>query len=151
AETSSGNAASSSSDNTAKATSSVATKENSPASSMANPKSDESEAAPSTDNAMVASSEMKPSPEEEARARKREDRLYANLEVQQLLDLPPAERYKKILSMPVDTQLAFANSLRGGNGQEFLDGMDPKQKETLLAMNNPQNLVQDELVQAKLL
>ena len=53
--------------------------------------------------------------------------------------------------MSADEQLAFADSLRGGKGQEFLDGLDPKQKETLLAMNNPQAVVVDELAQAKLL
>ena len=36
-------------------------------------------------------------------------------------------------------------------GQEFLEGLNPKQKETLLAMNNPGGVVTDELAQAKLL
>ena len=53
--------------------------------------------------------------------------------------------------MSADEQVAFADSLRGGMGQDFLAGMNPKQKETLLAMNNPQAAVADELVQAKLL
>jgi uncharacterized protein (DUF1800 family) len=53
--------------------------------------------------------------------------------------------------MPVEQQVAFADSLRGGKGQEFLEGLDPKQKETLLAMNNPQGVFSDELAQAKLL
>src|SRR5207237_820092 len=34
---------------------------------------------------------------------------------------------------------------------EFLEGMDAKQRETLMALNNPQQVVVDELVQAKLL
>src|SRR5208283_1436109 len=50
-----------------------------------------------------------------------------------------------------DQQVAFAETLRGGKGQEFLAGLDPKQKETLQAMNNPQSVITDELVQAKLL
>ena len=41
--------------------------------------------------------------------------------------------------------------MRGGKGQEFLAGMNPKQQETLLAMNNPQGVVADELAQAKVL
>ena len=45
----------------------------------------------------------------------------------------------------------FADSLRGGKGQEFVAGMNPKQKETLLAMNNPQGVVVEELAQAKLM
>ncbi|HEY4902828.1 MAG TPA: DUF1800 domain-containing protein [Candidatus Sulfotelmatobacter sp.] len=93
----------------------------------------------------------KPSPAEEAEARRREDRLYADLAVQSLPELPPDQRYKKILSMPIEQKIAFADSLRGGKGQDFLDGLDPKQKETLLAMNNPQGVFTEELMQAKLL
>jgi uncharacterized protein (DUF1800 family) len=84
-------------------------------------------------------------------ARRREDRLYADLKIQGLIDLPADQRYKKVMAMSVDEQVAFADSLRGGKGQDFLQGMNPKQKETLLAMNNPQGLVAEELVQAKLL
>jgi uncharacterized protein (DUF1800 family) len=93
----------------------------------------------------------KPSPAEEAEARRREERLYADLEVQKVADLPPDQRYKKVLAMSPEDQLAFADSLRGGRGQEFLAGLDPKQKETLLAMNNPQGVIADELIQAKML
>jgi len=93
----------------------------------------------------------KPSPAEEAEARRREERLYADLEVQKIADLPPDQHYKKVLAMSPEDQLAFADSLRGGRGQEFLAGLDPKQKETLLAMNNPQGVIADELIQAKML
>ena len=41
--------------------------------------------------------------------------------------------------------------MRGGKGPEFLEGLSPKQKETLLAMNNPAGVVTSELAQAKLL
>ena len=105
-------------------------------------------AASESDDAKNAS---KPSPEEEAEARRREERLYADLNVQSLASLPPGERYKKILAMPVDQQVSFADQLKGGKGQEFLEGLDPKQKEVLEAMNNPPAVVVDELSQAKLL
>jgi uncharacterized protein (DUF1800 family) len=90
-------------------------------------------------------------PEEEEQARLREEQLYADLDVQQLPSLPPDQRFKKVLAMSVDEQVMFADSLRGGKGQDFLLGMAPKQKETLLAMNNPQAVVKAELSQAKLL
>jgi uncharacterized protein (DUF1800 family) len=113
------------------------------------------EAAPTSisgsDNTMSAPAERKSTPADDAEARRREERLYADLSVQQLVDLPPDQRYKKIIAMPADEQVAFADSLRGGKGQEFLTGMDPKQKETLLSMNNPQVAVMEELAQAKLL
>jgi uncharacterized protein (DUF1800 family) len=97
------------------------------------------------------SADAKPSPEEQAEARRREEKLYADLEVSALPELPPEKRYKKILSMTVEQKVAFADSLRGGKGQAFLEGLDPRQKETLLAMNNPQGVFSEELMQAKLL
>ncbi len=91
------------------------------------------------------------SPEEKEQARRREEALYADLDVQQLPSLPPDQRFKKVLSMNIEEQLAFADTLKGGKGQEFLEGMSPKQKETLLAMNNPAIVVMSELMQAKML
>jgi uncharacterized protein (DUF1800 family) len=97
--------------------------------------------------------EAKPAGADDADARRREDRLYADLKIQGLIDLPPDQRYKKVLAMSTDEQLTFADSLRGGRGQaqDFLAGLAPKQKEVLLAMNNPQAVVSEELMQAKLL
>jgi uncharacterized protein (DUF1800 family) len=91
------------------------------------------------------------SPAEMASGRRREDRLYADLKVQALIDLPPNERYKKVLAMSADEQIAFADTLRRGKGQEFLEGLDRRQKEVLQAMNNPPSVVVEELSQAKLL
>src|SRR5579872_7337732 len=99
----------------------------------------------------VMTAPVKLTPEEEEQSRAREEQLYADLEVQQLPSVPPDERFKKILGMSVAGQVAFADSLRGGKGQEFLEGMVPKQKETLLAMNNPGGVVTSELAQGKLL
>jgi uncharacterized protein (DUF1800 family) len=90
-------------------------------------------------------------PEDEQQARRREEQLYADLDVQQLTSLPADQRFKKVLSMAATAQLAIADSLRGGKGQEFLEGLSPRQKETLLAMNNPAGVVTGELAQAKLL
>ena len=105
-------------------------------------------AAAAPDGAMVAKSIAV----DEGEARRREDRLYADLKVQDLIDLPPGERYKKVLAMSVDEKLAFIEAVKGKNkAQDFLLGLDPKQKETLLAMSNPQAVVADELIQAKLL
>ena len=104
-----------------------------------------SDAAPTTGSAEKAP------PAEDADARAMENRLYADLAVEKLPDLSPGERYKKILSMPANEQVAFADTLRGGKGEEFLTGLDPRQKEVLLAMNNPRGVITDELMQAKLL
>jgi uncharacterized protein (DUF1800 family) len=105
----------------------------------------------------VTASEMsmapaaKSAPVDDVQARRREDRLDANVKIQGLMDLTPDQRYKKVMAMSTDEKVAFAPALRGGKGPDFLAGMEPKQKETLLALANPQNVVEEELVQAKLL
>jgi uncharacterized protein (DUF1800 family) len=103
------------------------------------------------DTSMAPPAATTAAPIDDPEAKRREARLYADLKAQQLLDLPADERYKSVLAMTPEEKLAFADSLRGGKGQEFLADMDAKQKETLLALNNPQGVVTDELVQAKLL
>jgi uncharacterized protein (DUF1800 family) len=90
-------------------------------------------------------------PEDEQQARRREEQLYADLDLQQLTSFPADQRFKKVLNMSATAQLAIADSLRGGKGQEFLEDLPPRQKETLLAMNNPAGVVTGELAQAKLL
>jgi uncharacterized protein (DUF1800 family) len=99
----------------------------------------------------MARPDAKSVPGDDVQLRRREDRLDANLKIQGLMDLSPDQRYKKVMAMSVDEKVAFAPGLRGGKGQDFLAGMEPKQKETLLALANPQNVVEEELVQAKLL
>ena len=114
-------------------------------------------AAESTNATADNSAGVKPAPAakltpgDEQQARRREEQLYADLDVQQLTSLPADQRFKKVLSMSATAQLAIADSLRGGKGQEFLEGLPPRQKETLLAMNNPAGVVTGELAQAKLL
>src|ERR1700757_146266 len=97
------------------------------------------------------SAASKPSAQDEQTDRRREDRLYADLKAQELLDLPPDQRMKQVLEMSPEEQRALSASLKGPKGDEFFQGMDPKQKEALLALNNPVQVVGDELMQAKLL
>ena len=84
-------------------------------------------------------------------ARRREDRLYADLKTEDLLDLPPDGRMKAILKMSPEDQRAIGASLKGDKRDEFMEGMRPQQRETLMALNNPQQVVTSELVQSKLL
>ena len=53
--------------------------------------------------------------------------------------------------MSPDEQIIFADSLRGGQRTGIRRRHEPKQKEILLAMNNPQAVVVEEFAQAKLL
>ncbi|HTU40510.1 MAG TPA: DUF1800 domain-containing protein [Candidatus Aquilonibacter sp.] len=93
----------------------------------------------------------KPGPEEQEPKRIREEQPYANFDFEGLTILPADHRYQKILAMPQEELISFAHSLRGSKGRDFIEGMSPRQKETLLALNNPAAVVDSELAQAKLL
>ena len=70
---------------------------------------------------------------------------------EELLDLPPDQRMKAFLKLSTDEQRALTASLRGNRREEFMDGMNPRQRETVMALNNPQEVVGNELIQAKVL
>jgi uncharacterized protein (DUF1800 family) len=84
-------------------------------------------------------------------ARRREDKLYADLKAQQLLDLPPDQRMREILRMSPEDRLALTRAVKGNQKDEMLEGMSPAQRETLMALYNPQQVVIGELDQGKLL
>jgi uncharacterized protein (DUF1800 family) len=90
-------------------------------------------------------------PPDVGETRRREQRREANLKTQQLLDLPADERMQEILQMPPEEQRALAGTTKGAKGDALMEGMSPKQKETVMALNNPEQVVVNELMQAKVL
>lgn len=82
--------------------------------------------------------------------RRREARRRDSLKTQELADLPPEDRVKEIFAMPPEDQIALA-SIRGARAEALLEGLTPQQKETVEAFNNPEQVVVNELTQAKLL
>ncbi|HTA25682.1 MAG TPA: DUF1800 domain-containing protein [Terriglobales bacterium] len=79
-----------------------------------------------------------------------EGHTYSDQKAQQLLEMPPDQRFKAALQMSADERNAVTASLRSKR-EEFLEGMKPRERETLLALNDPRQVVDGELVQAKLL
>jgi uncharacterized protein (DUF1800 family) len=102
-------------------------------------------------NTPAASPSGKPKLTDEELARRREDRFFADMKTQELLNLPPDQRMKEILKMTPEQQRAMANYLKDPKSQDLLAGLSPQQKETLTALRNPQQVVTEELMQAKLL
>src|SRR5437016_4834940 len=90
----------------------------------------------------------KPEPSDDEMARQREVKLFADLKAQELLDLPPDQRMKEILKMSPEEQRELAQSK---DREDLMEGLSAQQKETLMAINNPQQVVVNELMQAKLL
>ena len=87
---------------------------------------------------------------DEERARRREERMEIEQKSEALLDLPPEERIKEIAKLSPEEQRMLANTFKDRR-DEVMEGMNPKQRETLMALNNPQQVVSDELAQGKLL
>jgi uncharacterized protein (DUF1800 family) len=114
-------------------------------------KQEQKQEAANTDPAASGGAGKTAAMSDEELARRREDRLYADLKSEDLLDLPPDQRMKAILKMSPEDQRALEASLKGDRRDEFMEGMKPQQRETLMALNNPQQVVTSELVQSKLL
>lgn len=69
----------------------------------------------------------------------------------QVLALPADQRLKAVLKMSPEEQGDLLASLKGPARQQFLDGMSPEDRETAVALANPQRVVAEELMQAKIL
>jgi uncharacterized protein (DUF1800 family) len=82
--------------------------------------------------------------------KQREDAMYADLDTDRLLKLPPDDRYKAILKMPVEERLDLAKTYKGPRAMQLVDDMKPEQRETVEAMIQPQAVL-GELAEAKLL
>lgn len=67
-----------------------------------------------------------------------------------MLKLGPDMRMDALLSMSPEDRSDLLATLKGNARKEFLDGMSPEQRESVLAMYNPQQVVTQELMQAKL-
>jgi uncharacterized protein (DUF1800 family) len=93
------------------------------------------------DTACPASGNTEPMRPEERTAKEK---------AQELLDLPPDQRMKEILQMTPEERRAIATNAKGARSEALLDGMNAKQKETVAALKNPEQVVVDELMQAKL-
>jgi uncharacterized protein (DUF1800 family) len=87
---------------------------------------------------------------DEDRSERREQRIQAEEKADKLLDLSPDQRMNEILKMSPQEQRLMAVSFKGRR-DEVMEGMDAKQRETLMALYNPQQVVSNELAQGKLL
>ncbi len=90
-------------------------------------------------------------PPDPAETRRHEERRAANLKAQELLDLSPDERMQEILRMSPEDRRLIASTAKGARADALTDGMSAQQKETVMALRNPEQVVVDELMQAKLL
>ena len=90
-------------------------------------------------------------PEQRRQQKRREDAMYADIDGDLLLQMPPEARYKAILKMSAEERLDLARRYKGPRALQLVDGMKPEQRETVEAIVQPQAVVGGEISQAKLL
>jgi uncharacterized protein (DUF1800 family) len=87
----------------------------------------------------------------EQKAAMREARMEAESKAEELLELPPDERFKEILKMSPEERRMLARDLKQDDREQMMQEFTPQQRETVTAMANPQVVITTELQQAKLL
>jgi uncharacterized protein (DUF1800 family) len=84
-------------------------------------------------------------------AQRRQDKREAHTVVDDLILLPPATRMQRILALPVGQQRDLTQGLSFEKRQALFAGFSPEQRETVLALNNPVGVINNEVQAAKLL
>jgi uncharacterized protein (DUF1800 family) len=82
---------------------------------------------------------------------RQQDGREAHRKVDELILLDPEARMLRILSLPSGEQAALLKGVPGPKKQVLLAGLSPQQRETVLALDNPQGLVNYEVQSGKLL
>ncbi len=86
----------------------------------------------------------------EQKQARREARLHSKQEADRLMAMKPDDRMDAILKMSPEERQSVVKGLNQQERMDLAEGMSPKQKETLLALANPQAVVVGELMAAKL-
>jgi len=82
---------------------------------------------------------------------RQQDRRVAHTIVDDLALLPPDARMQRILALPVTQQRDLTQGISFEKRQALLAGLSPRQRETVLALNNPAGVINNEVQSAKLL
>ena len=81
----------------------------------------------------------------------RPERREAHAMIDDLIPLPADQRIQRILTMPVAQQRDLMQGIGFEKRQALLAGLSPEQRETVLALNNPIGVINNEVQSAKVL
>ena len=82
---------------------------------------------------------------------RKEARMYAELQYNQLMNESPDQRMQAILKMQPQDRQDLLRALKPADKDQLMQSLTPEQRETLLALQNPERVVVTELQQAKIL
>jgi uncharacterized protein (DUF1800 family) len=100
---------------------------------------------------LTPASETQLSSSTPASAQSKQDRREVHDQIGALILLPPDVRMQHILNLPATEQAVLLKSVPGPKKQALLAGLTPAQRETVIALDNPQGLVNYEAQSGKLL
>jgi uncharacterized protein (DUF1800 family) len=107
--------------------------------------------AQTTSTAAAGMQNPQPAMETTDLTQRRQDRHDAHTAVDELTLLPPATRMQHILALPVAQQRDLTKGLGFDKRQALFVGLTSEQRETVLALNNPVGVINNEVQSAKLL
>ena len=87
----------------------------------------------------------------EKKSELREARAKADDRAEEMLAMSPEDRYAELMKMSPLEREVFARRLDPADRDSMLNDMSPKQRETIMAMNRPEAVVTNELMQSKIL
>ncbi|HEX8797522.1 MAG TPA: DUF1800 domain-containing protein, partial [Terriglobales bacterium] len=82
---------------------------------------------------------------------RQQDRRDAHSQIDSLIQLQPDDRMRRILALPASEQAMLLKDIPAPKKQALLAGLTPEQRETVIALDNPQGLVSYEAQSGKLL
>ncbi|HZY62765.1 MAG TPA: DUF1800 domain-containing protein [Edaphobacter sp.] len=80
-----------------------------------------------------------------------EQQLYSGLDAVRIINLPPDSRMQRIVGMSPEDFIAFRRSLNPGEIRSLQEGLNPQQKETLEALQSSSRMVDNEVLQSRLI
>jgi uncharacterized protein (DUF1800 family) len=87
----------------------------------------------------------------EKKAELREARANAEDKAEEMLAMSPEDRYNELMKMSPMERQVFARRLDPADRDTIMNDLSPKQRETIMAMNRPEAVVTNELMQSKIL
>jgi uncharacterized protein (DUF1800 family) len=87
----------------------------------------------------------------EKKAELREARANADDKAEEMLAMSPEDRYNELMKMSPMERQVFARRLDPADRDTIMNDLSPKQRETIMAMNRPEAVVTNELMQSKIL
>jgi uncharacterized protein (DUF1800 family) len=85
------------------------------------------------------------------RQSRRDARMETELRSQEILNLPPKQRYATLVKMTSEERQALNRSLSAPDRDRLFNQFTPQQRETVMALGNPQQAVANEIQEGKIL